>query len=185
VPRPSLGELTRVIFRISNTTFGGGYITMAALKRELVDDRHWISETDYALSFALARITPGTNILAFCAGVGSVMRGVPGAIAAVVASTVPSALMAVLLMGVFESWQRNPIMAGALAAALAAACGMLWAVVLTILRPLLGNTARTVRGVILAGGAFVVSWVYGWTPVPVVLATAVLGYLWKDPGERL
>ena len=71
MPRPSLAELTRVIFRISNTTFGGGYITMAALKRELVDDRHWISETDYALSFALARITPGTNIIAFCAGVGS------------------------------------------------------------------------------------------------------------------
>ena len=184
MPRPSLGELTRVIFRISNTTFGGGYITMAALKRELVDERHWISETDYALSFALARITPGTNILAFCAGVGSVMRGIPGAIAAVVASTVPAALIALLLMVMFESWQHNAIMAGALAAALAAACGMLWSVVITIVRPLLGNKMRTLRGVVIVATAFVVSWVYGWTPVPVIVATGLIGYFWKDPAKE-
>jgi chromate transporter len=181
VPRPSLADLTRVILRISNTTFGGGYITMAALKRELVDDRHWITETDYALSFALARITPGTNIIAFCAGVGSVMRGIPGAIAAVVAGTVPSAMIALLLMVMFDSWQHNPIMAAALAAALAAACGMLWSVVITIVRPLLGSIMRTFRAVVIVVAAFVVSWVYGWTPVPIILATALIGYFWKDP----
>jgi chromate transporter len=181
VPRPSLADLTRVIFRISNTTFGGGYITMAALKRELVDDRHWITETDYALSFALARITPGTNIIAFCAGVGSIMRGVTGAIAAVVASTIPSALIALFLMVMFDSWQHNPFMAAALGAALAAACGMLWSVVITIVRPLLGSPSRTLRGVIIVTAAFVVSWVLGWTPVPVIVATALIGYFWKDP----
>lgn len=183
MPRPSLADITRVIFRISNTTFGGGYITMAALKRELVDDRHWITETDYALSFALARITPGTNIIAFCAGVGSVMRGFSGAIAAVVASTIPSALIALLLMVMFDSWQHNPFMAAALAAALAAACGMLWSVVITIVRPLLGNAMRTLRGVLIVIAAFVVSWVFGWTPIPVIAASALIGYLWKDPKQ--
>jgi chromate transporter len=181
VPRPSLAGLTRVIFRISNTTFGGGYITMAALKRDLVDDRHWISENDYALSFALARITPGTNIIAFCAGVGYVMRGIPGAIAAVVASTVPSSLIALALMVMFDSWQHNPFMAAALAAALAAACGMLWSVVITIVRPLMGSAHQTLRGLLIVTAAFVASWVFGWTPVPVIVATALIGYLWKDP----
>ena len=181
MPRPTLGEITRVILRISNTTFGGGYVTMAVLKRELVDERGWLTETDYALSFALARITPGTNILAFCAGIGSFMAGVPGAVAAVIAGTVPSALIAVLLMVFFESWQHHPLMAGALAAALAAACGMLWAVVATIIRPLMGSAMRTVRGLLIAAAAFVVSWFYGWTPVPVIAAAAVIGYFWKDP----
>jgi chromate transporter len=184
VPRPTLGEITRVILRISNTTFGGGYVTMAVLKRELVDERRWLTETDYALSFALARITPGTNILAFCAGVGSAMGGLPGAVAAVVAGTVPSALIAVLLMGVFDSWQRHPLMAGALAAAVAAACGMLWAVVITIVRPLLGSAIRTLRGLVIVAGAFVVSWVFGWTPIPVIAAAAVIGYFWTDPAPE-
>jgi chromate transporter len=184
MPRPSLGELSRLLFRVSNTTFGGGYITIAVLKRELVDRLQWLTEADYALSFALARITPGTNILAFCAGIGSMMRGLPGALAAVVVVTVPSAILAVLLMLVFDSWQHNPIMAGALAAALAAACGMLWAVVGTIIRPLVGGFARTFRGLLIALAAFVLSWKLKWTPVPVILAAAVVGYCWPDPAQE-
>lgn len=182
--RPTLGELSRVIFRVSNVTFGGGYIAIAALKRELVDERRWITETDYAMSFALARITPGTNILAFCAAVGAIMRGIPGAIAAVLAGTVPSALIALLLLVMFDSWQRNAILAGALAAALAAACGMLWSVVFTIVGPLLGNAERTFRGALLVGAAFIASWFFGWTPIPIIAATAVIGYFWKDPVGR-
>jgi chromate transporter len=183
VPRPSLGELSGVILRVSNVTFGGGYVTMAVLKRELVDERHWITDEDYTLSFALARVTPGTNILAFCAGVGSFMRGVPGAIAAVLAGTVPSALIALLLMVAFDSWQHNAVVAAALAAALAAACGMLWSVVITIVRPSLGGRVRTIRSILIVVAAFVASWIYGWTPIPIITATAVIGYFWKDPAD--
>jgi chromate transporter len=184
MPRPSLGELSSLIFRVANVTFGGGYITMAALKRELADDRGWISESDYALSFALARLTPGTNIIAFCAGVGWVIRGIPGSIASVLAVTVPSSVIALLFMLMFDSWQHNPYLAGGLAAALAAACGMMWAVVRSILQPLLGGTERTIRGIFIAGAAFLASWKFQWTPVPIIMAAAVLGYLWKDPKEE-
>jgi len=181
MPRPSLGELSTLIFRVANITFGGGYITMAALKRELADDRDWISQSDYALSFALARITPGTNIIAFCAGVGYVIRGLPGSIASVVAVTVPSSVIALLFMLMFDSWQHNRYLAGGLAAALAAACGMTWAVVNSILRPLLGGAERTIRGLAIATVAFLASWQFHWTPVPIILAAAAIGYFWKDP----
>jgi chromate transporter len=181
MPRPSLGELSSLIFRVANITFGGGYITMAALKRELADDRKWISESDYALSFALARITPGTNIIAFCAGVGWVIRGIPGSIASVIAVTVPSSVIALLFMLMFDSWQHNRYLAGGLAAALAAACGMTWAVVRSILQPLLGGTERTIRGLLIAGTAFAASWFLRWTPVPIILGAAAIGFLWQDP----
>jgi hypothetical protein len=68
--RPSLGRLTRAFVRIGNTTFGGGDTTMAALQREFIDRRGWITQEDYAVAFSLARITPGTNVVAFCAAVG-------------------------------------------------------------------------------------------------------------------
>jgi chromate transporter len=178
VPGPSLGELTRLIFRVSNTTFGGGYITMAALKRELVNEHEWITDEDYALTFALARITPGTNIIAFCAGVGSIIRGVAGAFAAATASTVPAAVMAVVLMEMFDSWQNNRWMSGALGAALAAACGMLWAVVITIVRPAFVNGRAAVRAIVLVGAAFATSWFLGWTPVPIIFGAAAIGYFW-------
>ena len=71
MPRPTLSELAWVFLRIGNTTFGGGDPTLAALQVEFVDRKKWLSAEDYGLAFSLARITPGTNIIAFCTGAGS------------------------------------------------------------------------------------------------------------------
>ena len=84
---PSLKKLTEIFFRIGNTTFGGGYVTIGMLGRELVDTRRWISAEKFDLAFALARVTPGTNLIAFCAAIGALICGVAGAVAAVVALT--------------------------------------------------------------------------------------------------
>ena len=68
--KPSLAALTRLYLKIGNTTFGGGDPTMALLQRELIG-RQWITRDDFALAYSLARVTPGTNILAFCAAVAA------------------------------------------------------------------------------------------------------------------
>ena len=96
--KPSLKRLAEIFFRIGNTTFGGGYVTIGMLGRELVDTRRWISSEKFDLAFALARVTPGTNIIAFCAAVGALIFGLVGAVVAVVALTAPSAVLAVLIV---------------------------------------------------------------------------------------
>ena len=35
--KPSLSQLTKVFFKIGNTTFGGGYVTMGMMGREMVE----------------------------------------------------------------------------------------------------------------------------------------------------
>ena len=77
---PSVKKLTEIFFRIGNTTFGGGYVTIGMLGRELVDTRRWISAEKFDLAFALARVTPGTNLIAFCAAIGALICGVAGAV---------------------------------------------------------------------------------------------------------
>ena len=57
---------------------------MAALQSELVTRHGWLSREKYGLVYGLARITPGTNILAFCAGTAWELKGWPGAILATV-----------------------------------------------------------------------------------------------------
>ena len=94
---PRLRDLTAVFLKTGNTTFGGGIPTIAALQREMVDRRGWLSREDYGLAFALARITPGTNVIAFCAGVGSRIKGLPGVMAGAFSETGPSAALAVLI----------------------------------------------------------------------------------------
>lgn len=185
---PSVKKLTEIFFRIGNTTFGGGYVIIGMLGRELVDARRWISAEKFDLAFALARVTPGTNLIAFCAAVGALICGIAGAIAAVVALTLPSSVLAVLIMKGFESWQGNRIAMAAIGGTVAAVAGMMWATIWVILRPHVGGVTwngmkRNLQVVLIAGGAFVASWIFDFTPLPIILVGTLAGFLWKDEGR--
>ena len=60
--KPGLAQIADVFTRHANFTLGGGSATVAVLHRELLDKRRWISPDDFTLCFALARLTPGTNL---------------------------------------------------------------------------------------------------------------------------
>ncbi len=82
---------------------GGGDPTITVLQRELLERRKWLDEEQFALSYSLARVTPGTNVLAFCAASAWILGGWIGAMAAVFAASVPSPLLAVWLTVAFEA----------------------------------------------------------------------------------
>lgn len=153
------------------------------LGRELVEGRRWLSPQQYELAFALSRVTPGTNLIAFCAAVGALLRGVKGAVAAVLALTVPSAAIAVFFIYGFEHWQANRYVGAALAGTVAAVAGMMWSTIWVILRPHLGSTSDNLRVVLIAGGAFVASWGFGVSPLAIILAGTLIGFLWKGDGK--
>lgn len=178
---PSLKKLTEIFLRIGNTTFGGGYVTIGMLGRELVDTRKWISAEKFDLAFALARVTPGTNLIAFCAAIGALIGGVAGAAAAVFASTLPSSALAVLIMQGFESWQGNRIAMAIIGGTVAAVAGMMWSTIWVILRPHTGGALRNLQVVLLAGGGFLASHMFGITPLPIIAVGTLIGFLWKDP----
>jgi chromate transporter len=184
--RPTLRKATWPFLWFGNTTFGGGYITMMVLGRELVDRLKWITRKDFELAFALARVTPGTNIIAFCAATGMMLRGWAGAFAAVLAVTAPSAALAVLLMQGFESWQGRPLVMAGLAATVAAVTGAMWSTVWMLTRPHVGSIVRrwksNLRAVAFMGGAFLAARL-GVTPIPIIVGALVFGYLWlPEPG---
>jgi chromate transporter len=186
---PSVKKLTEIFFRIGNTTFGGGYVTIGMLGRELVDTRRWISTEKFDLAFALARVTPGTNLIAFCAAVGALICGVAGAVAAVVALTAPSSALAVLITYGFERWQDDRIAMAAIGGTVAAVAGMMWATIWILLKPHVGGMSwngmvRNLQVALIAGGAFVAVRVFGLTPLPIILAGTLIGFLWKDADSK-
>ena len=185
---PSVKKLTEIFFRVGNTTFGGGYVTIGMLGRELVETRRWISAEKFDLAFALARVTPGTNLIAFCAAIGALICGVAGAIGAVLALTAPSSALAVLIAYGFERWQGNRIAMAAIGGTVAAVAGMMWATIWVILKPHIGKLTmkgmtRNLQVVLVTGGAFVASRFFEVTPLPIIGIGALIGFLWKDPKD--
>jgi len=121
-PPWSVGAL---YLRLGNTTFGGGDPTMAALQRELVDNRGWLTAEQHGLAYGLARVTPGTNVLAYCAATGWMLAGWLGSLLGVSGVVVPSALLSVWLCGAYDAYGVNPWFGAAMSGVVAAAVGMM------------------------------------------------------------
>ena len=143
--KPSIGALARVFLRNGTFTFGGGDATTASLQRELVVNRGWLTKHQFGVCYAVSRVTPGTNLLAFCTAVGWTLLGLRGALWALLLASIPGAALLMLMTGFYGAATSNPWLVSAIHAALAAAVGIMLATVWTLLRaPLRRSPARTV-----------------------------------------
>ena len=181
---PTLRKLTGVFLRIGNTTFGGGIPSIAALQRELVEQRGWLSPEDYALAFSLARITPGTNVIAFCAATGARILGFRGALAAVLAETAPSAILALLMTQGYETWRTNPWVMAGLAGTIAAVAAMMWASIWSIVKPYFKGLGSAFRSLVITLSAFVAVSKFRLSPVSIIGLAVIVGLLWKEPAPK-
>lgn len=180
---PPLGTLGSIFLWIGNLTFGGGTPTIVALHRELVERRRWLTTEQYGLAFGLARVTPGTNVLAFCAATGWFLRGWPGAVIAVLAACLPSAGVMWAMVSGAQTIESIPWARAALSGTAAAVAGLMASNAVTLIRPQ-WKPGHALRAILLAGAAFAGSVWLNWSPVPILAAAAVVGYLWPEPEEK-
>jgi chromate transport protein ChrA len=171
---PRVAQIAQVFARYANFTLGGGSATIAVLHRELLQKRGWVDTDAFNLSFALARLTPGTNLLAFCTAIGWLLRGWPGAVAALLAASVPCTLLVVAATGLLEYWQGNPGVAVALQGAVAAAVAITVKTCWTLVHPYFQGHARW-RVLWVGGTAFLMYVVLGLSAIEVLLLAAVIG----------
>jgi chromate transporter len=85
----------------------------------------WLPREDFGLLYGIARLTPGTNVLAFIAAMGARIKGWKGGIAAVIAASLPSAVFIWLMTVFFNTWKDNRWVGAALAGALAAVVALI------------------------------------------------------------
>ena len=171
----SIGKLASVFLRNGTLTFGGGDATTASLQRELVGNRHWLSERDFGTCYAVSRITPGTNLLAFCTAVGWRMMGVRGALLALLLASVPGAALLIVLTGFYDAAPSNPIVLSAVHAALAATVGIMLSSAWILLRPSLRR--RRLRTVALVAASLFLSFYASFSPLEIIAFAAVVGLL--------
>ena len=174
--RPTLGGIGWVFTRYANLTLGGGSATTAVLHQELLEKRHWLNNDRFTLCYALGRLTPGTNLLAFCTGVGWLLHGLSGAIVALLASSIPCAMIVIVLTALFSHWQENAFAQSAIHGAVSAAVAITVKTCWTIAKPHYRGEAR-LRVVLIGAAAFMLHVAAGLSAIQVLLLAAVIGAL--------
>jgi chromate transporter len=172
--RPSLGRIVDFFVRYGNFTLGGGSATSAVMHRELVTKRRWLSDDNFALCYALGRLTPGTNLLANCTALGWLLRGWPGALLALLAASIPCTLMVAILTALFSEWQDNRIAQAAIHGAIAAAVAITAKTSWTIARPHYKGGTR-LRVVLIGAAAFLAYVALGIPAIYILLIAGVVG----------
>jgi chromate transporter len=177
VRRPSLAQLALLMARDANRVPGGGTATSEVLRRALTR-RHWIDERDHARLYGVSRLTPGTNLLAYCTAVGWRTRGSAGALVSWLAASVPCSVMAVVVTVGYEWLAAAPAFDVALTMALVVAILLLGASAWHLARPLVtrAHLSRVCATTVLVLGLTAA----GTGPVPVLLASAAAGALWPS-----
>jgi chromate transporter len=176
--RPRLTALTRLFARVGVTVFGGGDPTIAILQREF-DRRDWLSPEKFAIAFGLARLTPGTNVLAFCAAAGWYILGVGGALAAVLAITIPASALVVWLTRAYDLTAHNRLAQSIASALLAAAVGTMIGAAVLLVRTQC-KPGRWLRPVAISIGAFLLAFVVKLTPLQVIGIAVLAGFFWEE-----
>jgi len=94
--RESAFTVFRIFLKLGLTSFGGPIAHLGYFREEFVNRRKWITDRAYADLVALCQFTPGPASSKVGIGIGLSQAGLPGAFAAWIAFTSPSALALIL-----------------------------------------------------------------------------------------
>lgn len=89
-------KLTWVFLKIGLVFFGGGYVVIPVLHRELVTNLHWLTERQFIDGTAISQLTPGP-VAVLATFSGFIVAGIPGALVATFAAFLPGSLLMIFL----------------------------------------------------------------------------------------
>ena len=167
----SLLEIYWKFFKMGAVTFGGGYAMLPILRREVVENSHWMKEEDILDYYALSQGLPG--IIAINTGVfiGYHHRKTPGAVAAALGVVSPSVIIITVIAMFLAGFKDNVFVQHALSAI--SVC-----VVALIVDAVIGMWKKGVKdilGVIICLCVLALSLFTKISPVLLVIACAVIG----------
>ena len=167
-------ELFLTFFKVGAFTIGGGYAMIPLMKREVVERRGWMTEAEFLDSVSLSQAMPGVFAVNMATQVGYRLRGVGGS-AVSIAGNVLVPIAVILLVAVFfRRFKEIPVVEHVFMGLRPAVVALIAAPVFTLARSA-GITWRTCWIPLLSAALI---WLLGVSPVLVVLAAAVGGFVY-------
>jgi chromate transporter len=127
---------------------------------------------------AVSRLTPGTNILAYCALLGWRFHRVAGAAAGLAAASIPGSLIVFGLTATLARIDRYAVVQALLAVGILVASILILSSAWNLIRPYAAQGSRRKALMIAAVASVLIA--LGATPVRTLLVAAAVGFLWPD-----
>ena len=171
-PPGPVAETFTTFLRLGLTSFGGPIAHIGYFRRELVERRKWVSESEFAQLLALCQFLPGPASSQMGFSLGLLRAGWAGAFAAFLAFTLPSAALLFAFAALLPAISHGAGEAALHGLKLVALCVVAQGV-LGMARTLCPDAARATVAALGAGVILVAG--HAWVQLLVVAAGAVAG----------
>lgn len=175
-------ELFLAFAGMSLAGFGG---VLGWARRSIVDQHRWMTAEEFNETFALCHILPGPNIVNLSFVFGSRFGGFAGGLAAFAGLIGPPMVIATVLAALYARFGDLDALRRALAGVACAAVGLLIAVVLRMMMPLIRK--RDAIGMLILVAVFAAIGVLKLPLAAVLLAgipaSLVITYFWRMRGQ--
>ena len=150
---------------------GGAAAAVPEMHRIAVDVQHWMTDKQFTDAFAISQLSPGPNVLIVTL-IGYTVAGIYGALAATLAMTLPTALLAYYVSRLLSRPSQSRWPAMIQAALVPLSIGLMAASALILAQA----TDRTVVAVLLTAAVAVVASLTRANPLWLLLAGGLLGF---------
>ena len=169
-----------VFLRLGLTSFGGPVAHLGYFREELVVRRRWLSERNYADLVALCQFLPGPASSQVGMALGLARAGYPGALAAWLGFTLPSAVALILFALGLAHW-GDAVPAGLLHGLKVVAVAVVAQAVWGMARSLCPDAPRI--SLMAVAACAVLWWSSVWAQVLVLALAALVGLWTLAPGQ--
>ncbi|HEY2981317.1 MAG TPA: chromate transporter [Anaerolineales bacterium] len=177
-------DLFVLFTRVALFSWGGGPASMGLMQRETVA-AGWVTPQEFADALALGNALPGPIAPQVSAFIGYKLAGLPGAIAGVTGTVLPTTILMLIMVVYFFSIKDSPAVAAMLKAVRPIVVGLLlWTAYITAYSVFNVSGSGWAAGllhnadkVLIMLAAFLLLTMTEVNPVYLIIAAAVLGFL--------
>lgn len=166
--------------KIGAFTLGGGYAMIPIMEQEFVDRHRWMNKQEFMDIMVVAQTTPGIFSIDMASHIGYKLKGVWGGIVGAMGIALPSIITITLIAIFFQNFKDNIYVNKFF-------CGVRPAVVALIAAPCF-KMAKTADITWSTSWIPLVSclliWLLGVSPIWIILAAGIGGYLWGQYNKR-
>ncbi len=167
-------ESFKTFFKIGMFTLGGGYAMIPIIEEEVVNRHRWVDKEEMLDLIAIAQSCPGVFAINISIFVGYKLKKVRGAIATALGTALPSFLIILAIAMFFHQFEDNRYIAAMFR-------GIRPAVVALIAVPTfnLGKSAQlNLFTVWIPVVSALLIWLLGVSPIWIIIAAGLGGYIW-------
>lgn len=169
-------ELFVVFFKIGAFTFGGGYAMIPLIKREVVEEKKWLTNNEMFDIISIAESTPGPLAVNSATFVGSRIAGLKGALAATLGVVLPSFLVILIISQILLQIENFQIVKNAFQGIRAGVLVLIG----NALVSLFGQTKKKAFTYVVMMAVFLLVWFFDINTIIILILSGLSGVIWSS-----